>query len=98
VRVDLRDAYQGAPYQPPVGNQSGGVLPLRLWVRVWAGSLQVDCRLAEGVRSTSSPELTLRAQQLASARFSHQLASALTAGVDAPSCPQRRRPRVVAGV
>jgi hypothetical protein len=23
---DLRDAYQGAPYQPPVGNQSGDVL------------------------------------------------------------------------
>jgi hypothetical protein len=63
--------------------------PLGLRVRVWAGSLQLDCRLAEGARSTSSPELTLRAQQLASARSRHQLASALIAAVDAASCPRR---------
>jgi hypothetical protein len=62
---------------------------LGLRVRVWAGSLQLDCRLAEGVRSTSSPELMLRARQLASARSRHQLASALTAAVDAASCPRR---------
>jgi hypothetical protein len=62
---------------------------LGLRVRVWAGSLQLDCRLAEGVRSTSSAELTLRAQQLASARSRHQLASALTAAVDAASYPRR---------
>jgi hypothetical protein len=67
----------------------GGFPLLGLRVRVWAGSLQLDCRLAEGVRSTSSPELTLRAQQLASARSRHQLASALSAAVDAASCPRR---------
>ena len=42
-----------------------------------------------GRPSTSSPELTLCAQQLASARSRHQVASALTAAVDAASCPQR---------
>jgi hypothetical protein len=63
--------------------------PLGLRVRVWASSLQLDCRLAEGVRSTSSPELTLRAQQLASARSRHQLSSALIAAVAAASCPRR---------
>jgi hypothetical protein len=63
--------------------------PLGLRVRVWASSLQLDCRLAEGVQSTSSPELTLRAQQLASGRSRHQLSNALTAAVDAASCPRR---------
>jgi hypothetical protein len=59
-----------------------------LRVRVWAGSLQLDCRLAEGVRPTSSPELMLRAQQLASARSRRQLSGALTAAVDAASRPR----------
>jgi hypothetical protein len=63
--------------------------PLGLRIRVWAGSLQLDCRLAEGVQSTSSPELTLRAQQLASGRSRHQLSNALTAAVDAARCPRR---------
>jgi hypothetical protein len=66
-----------------------GLPALGLRLRVWAGSLQLDCRLAEGVRSTSSPELTLRAQQLTSARSRHQLASALTAAVDAASRPRQ---------
>lgn len=60
-----------------------GVPALGLRVRVWASSLALDCRLAEGVRPTSSPELALRAQQLASARSRHQLSSALDAAVDA---------------
>jgi hypothetical protein len=63
--------------------------PLGLRLRVWTSSLQLDCRLAEGVRPTSSPELTLRAEQLATARSRHQLSSALIAAVDAASCPQR---------
>jgi hypothetical protein len=65
------------------------VPPLGLRVRVWAGSLQLDCRLAEGVRPTSSPEFTLRARQLTSTGSRHQLASALTAAVDAASHPRQ---------
>jgi hypothetical protein len=57
-------------------------------MRVWATSLELDCRLAEGIRPTTSPELALRAQQLTSARSRHQLSSALTATIDAA-----RRPR-----
>jgi len=52
-------------------------------VRVWAKSLELDRRLAEGVRPTTSPELTLRARQLASERSRRALASALTATVGA---------------
>jgi hypothetical protein len=66
-----------------------GFPALGLRVRVWAGSLQLDCRLAEGVRATSSAELTLRAHQLASAGSRHQLSSALTAAVDAASHPRQ---------
>jgi hypothetical protein len=76
-----------------------GVPPLGLRLRVWAGSLRLDCQLAEGVRPTSSPELALRAQQLASARSRHQLASALAGAVDAASRPRRPwtpRPPIVA--
>ena len=65
-----------------------GVPALCLRVRVWASSLELDRGLAEGVRPTSSPELTLRAQQLASARSRHQLSSALTAAVDTASRPR----------
>jgi hypothetical protein len=60
----------------------------RLRLRVWAGALQLDSRLAEGARPASSPELMLRAQQLASARSRRQLSSALTAAVDAASRPR----------
>jgi hypothetical protein len=76
-----------------------GVPALGLRVRVWASSLQLDCRLAEGVRPTSSPELTLRARQLASARYRHQLSSALTAAVDTarrPRAPWTPKPPTVA--
>jgi DICT domain-containing protein len=59
-----------------------GVHALNLRLRVWASSLALDCRLAEGARPTSSPELTLRAQQLASVRSRRQLSSALSAAVD----------------
>ena len=59
-----------------------------LRVRVWAGSLKLDTRLAEGARPTSSPELTLRAQQLASTRSRQQLSSALTAAVERASRPR----------
>ena len=66
-----------------------GVWPLALRLRVWAGSMRLDLRLAEGVRPARSPELTLRAQQLASARVRCQLAGALTAAVDAARRPRR---------
>src|SRR5919108_256433 len=66
-----------------------GAWPLALRLRVWAGSMRLDLRLAEGVRPARSPELTLRAQQLASARVRHQLAGALTAAVDAARRPRR---------
>ena len=58
-------------------------------MRVWAGSLALDCRLAEGVSLTNSPELALRAQQLASDRSRRALSSALTAAVDAARRPCR---------
>jgi hypothetical protein len=66
-----------------------GLSALGLRLRVWASSLELDCRLAEGVRPASSPELALRAQQLTSARSRDQLSSALIATIDAA-----RRPRV----
>jgi hypothetical protein len=79
-----------------------GVPSLGLRVRVWANSLQLDYRLAEGVRPTSSPELTLRAHQLASPHSRHQLSSALTAALEVASQPRRpwttRAPIVAAAV
>jgi len=79
-----------------------GVFSLGLRVRVWANSLQLDYRLAEGARPTGSPELTLRAQQLAGPRLRHQLSSALTAALKAASQPRRpsttRAPIVAAAV
>jgi hypothetical protein len=86
----------------PTRAQSGVLSALGLRVRVWAGSLQLDCRLAEGARPSSSLELALRAQQLASARSRHQLANALTAALEAASQPRRpwttRAPIVAPGV
>lgn len=67
---------------------SRDVPPLGLRVRVWAQALELDRRLAEGVTPTSSPELTLRAHQLASARSRRALASGLTRVVDAAARPR----------
>jgi hypothetical protein len=75
---------------------------VHLRVRVWAGSLALDGRLAEGARPSSSPALTLRAQQLTSARSRHQLSSALSAAVDTATRPRGlwtpRPPIVTTGV
>jgi hypothetical protein len=67
-------------------------VPLRLRVRVWFGSLALDTRLAEGASLSRSPELTLRARQLASDRTRRQLSDALTRAIDTASHPARRRP------
>ena len=56
---------------------------LRLRIRVWAGSLGLDCQLAEGASPTNSPELSLRAKQLSSDRSRHALSGTLMAAVDA---------------
>lgn len=64
---------------------------LRLRLRVWARALELDCRLAEGALPASSPELTLRAKQLASARSRRALSSGLTAAVDAAAQPKGLR-------
>lgn len=60
-----------------------------LRMRVWAGALALDCRLAEGVWPTNSPELALRARQLTSARSRRSLSNALTTAVDAARRPRR---------
>jgi hypothetical protein len=67
-------------------------VPLRLRMRVWAGSLALDTRLAEGVALTRSPELALRARQLASARARRGLSDALTTAIDAARRRRRRGP------
>jgi hypothetical protein len=56
-----------------------------LWlrIRVWAGSLGLDCQLAEGASPANSPELSLRAQQLSSHRSRHALSGTLMAAVEA---------------
>ena len=59
-------------------------------MRVWAGSLGLDCRLAEGGAPTNSPELALRARQLVSDRSRRALAGALTDAVEVAS--RRRGP------
>jgi len=73
-----------------------------LRMRVWAGALALDCRLAEGVWPTNSPELALRADQLTSARSRRALSGALIAAVDAARRPSRpgtaRIPLATAGV
>jgi hypothetical protein len=63
---------------------------LGLRLRVWAGSLSLDTRLAEGVAPTNSPELALRARQLADDRSRQALSSALTAAVRAARRPAVR--------
>jgi hypothetical protein len=64
-------------------------MKLGLRLRVWAGSLKLDTRLAEGVAPASSPELTLRARQLADDRSRRALSSALTNAVQAARRPDR---------
>jgi hypothetical protein len=56
---------------------------------VWAGSLELDRRLAEGVAPANSPELALRARQLASPRSRRELARALTDAIDIARRPYR---------
>jgi hypothetical protein len=79
---------QATTIAPPRGVWPS-VHALHLRLRVWASSLALDCRLAEGARPTSSPELALRAQQLAAARSRRQLSSALSAAVDTATRPHR---------
>jgi hypothetical protein len=71
-------------------------------MRVWAGSLALDCRLAEGVPPSNSPELALRAQQLLSERSRRALSSTLIATVDTARRPRRptstKTPIAAAGV
>ena len=74
---------------------------MKLWLRlrVWAGSLRLDTRLAEGVAPTNSPELALRARQLADDRSRRALSSALTGAVMAarlPDGPWSRRTTIPA--
>jgi hypothetical protein len=71
----------GSGPRDPAAREAG----LRL--RVWAGSLRLDTRLAEGVAPTNSPELALRARQLADDRSRRALASALTGAVKAARLP-----------
>jgi hypothetical protein len=73
---------QATSIAPPAGARRG-MPAMGLRMRVWAGALALDCRLAEGVWPTNSPELALRARQLTSARSRRALAGALTAAVQA---------------
>ena len=79
-----------------------GAPTLGLRMRVWAGSLGLDCRLAEGVTPTNSRELALRAHQLVSDHSRRALSSALTNAVEAASRPRGlwapKSPIAVAGV
>jgi hypothetical protein len=72
----------------------GRVPALVLRTRVWASSLELDRRLAEGVGPANSPELTLRAKQLTSDRSRRTLSSALTAAVDEAAQAASRPPRL----
>ena len=65
-----------------------GDLALRL--RVWTRALELDRRLAEGTRPACSPELSLRARQLTSARSRDALSGCLTAAVDTAAHPWLR--------
>jgi hypothetical protein len=73
-----------------------------LQLRVWAGSAELDRRLAEGVLPTRSPELALRARQLSAARSRQALAAALTGAIETAARPGGPRlspnPLAAAGV
>ena len=60
---------------------------LMLHVRVWLNASALDARLAQGLPSMTSPELTLRAHQLASDRTRRALSKALTEVVDGAARP-----------
>ena len=60
-----------------------------LRMRVWAGALALDRRLAEGASPANSPELELRARQLLGARSRRALSGALTTAVDVARQPKR---------
>jgi hypothetical protein len=62
---------------------------------VWAGALELDRRLAEGVWPSNSPELMLRARQLGNARARRRLSGALIeAAAAARRAPAPWTPRV----
>ena len=63
-----------------------------LRMRVWAGGLALDRRLAEGASPANSPELELRARQLLGARSRRALSGALTSAVEVA-----RQPSLAAG-
>jgi hypothetical protein len=67
-----------------------------LRMRVWARALELDRRLAEGVRPANSPELELRARQLLGARSRRALSGALTTAVDVALRPMTAGPGAVA--
>ncbi len=66
-----------------------GLPRMGLRMRVWAGALALDRRLAEGAWPANSPELELRARQLLGARSRRALSVALTTAVDVARQPTR---------
>ena len=93
--------------RPPVEQRPNRVVPsgraaswVRVRLRVWASSLELDRQLAAGVAPALTAELSLRASQLASARSQHALQVGLLAVVDAAARPNGRaaaRAPVLAG-
>ena len=59
---------------------------LRLRLRTWWKGMDLDAKLAEGVDPARSPELTLRAQQLASPRMHAELAFRVSRAVELADC------------
>jgi hypothetical protein len=59
---------------------------LRLRLRTWRKGMDLDAKLAEGVEPARSPELTLRAQQLASPRMRAELAFRVSRAVELADC------------
>jgi hypothetical protein len=62
------------------------VIGLRL--KVWVTTTQLDRRLAEGTTPACSPELALRARQLASTRGRRSLAIGLRRAAEATAVPR----------
>jgi hypothetical protein len=59
---------------------------LRLRLRTWWKGMDLDAKLAEGVDPARSPELTIRAQQLASPRMRAELAFRVSRAVELADC------------
>ena len=59
-----------------------------LRLKVWVNTSQLDRRLAEGMAPACSPELSLRARQLASARGRRSLAAGLLRVADVTPVPR----------